>query len=75
VLLEFVWKDLPTAHLVCFDAYPYTYLVGAFDTWLLPDEELGLLAVDLLMQKIAAPDQPLPEHALPLAFEKGTRSR
>lgn len=70
-VLELSWKHVPDAHFVCFDAYPYTSLERSFDTWILPDEELGLLAVELLLQKLAAPNVSLPARAVPLTLQRG----
>lgn len=71
--LATVWEATRSVKLVVIHAEPYTTLGRAFDTWLLPDYALGQAAVELLMQKIALPQEPCPPRILPLSFHQGDR--
>jgi hypothetical protein len=48
----------------------YATLERTFDTWLLPDYALGRAAVELLMQKIAAPERLCAPRAILLTFQQ-----
>lgn len=70
-VLKIVWEVAPkNCALVVIHSESYATLERTFDTWLLPDYALGRAAVELLMQKIDAPEQLCAPRAILLAFQQ-----
>lgn len=46
----------------------------ALDTVIMPEYDLGRAAVEMLIQKIEAPGEPIPSRCLPLSLERGASS-
>lgn len=71
--LAALWR-VPAARTLALSLFhyePFSTLERAFDTWVLPDAALGAAAVERLLQKIDAPDQPIPALALPPVWARG----
>jgi DNA-binding LacI/PurR family transcriptional regulator len=57
--------------LVVIDDKPAQHPLATLDTFEIPFQQLGQLAVQQLLQKIEAPDEFLPPRTLPLSLVRG----